>query len=108
MKIPISGSNDIISFRDSLIKAKKKVKADVILSDIKSPIAMDDLNLLDMVLDTTKPSVTVRAFGNIGINSAMLLSRRFRRYGYKGYNIDMRIDSSVPASEKQKKNRDSQ
>lgn len=101
MNIPISSGNDINNFRDSLLKTKKKFKANVILSDIKSQISMDDLNLLDMTLDTAKPSVTVRVFGSIGINSAMLLSRRFRRHAYKGYSIDMKIESNVPASEKQ-------
>ena len=98
----ISKFEDLEKFAKELPKAKavkgKKV-AKAILTDVS---AFDTAKLIELDESIFLSGTNVQLFlqGNVGPYSASLLSRRFKRVGFEGRNIDLSIPTSVSGQDR--------
>jgi len=98
----ISNLDDLEKFVQGLPKAKavkgKKV-AQAIVTDVES-FDSSKLVALQEAIYLSGANVQLFLQGNVGPYSALLLSRRFKRVGFEGRNINLSIPASVSNEER--------
>jgi len=100
----ISTQEDFLKFVSSLPaansnKGKTKVKATVM--DIPS-LNPSSFRNLDEDIYLSGANIEINLKGDVGVFSAALLSRRFKRTGFAGRNISLAIPASMNPEEKDK------
>lgn len=100
----ISSQEDFLGFVDSLPAANSKKSRTVekaTLGDLPS-LDISKLRDLEEAIYLSGTNIEIYLRGNVGVFSAALLSRRFKRKGFAGRIINLSIPASVGQQEKEK------
>ncbi|HEY5534737.1 MAG TPA: hypothetical protein VIL99_07380, partial [Ignavibacteria bacterium] len=100
----ISSQDEFLGFVNSLSsvnsnKGRAKVKATVM--DIPS-LDLSRLRDLEEAIYLSGANIEFNLKGDVGVFTAALLSRRFKRTGFAGRNINLAISASVSKDDKEK------
>lgn len=99
----ISTQEELLSFVSSLSAAntnKGRTRIKATLKDI-STLDVSSFRNLDEDVFLSGANIEYNLKGDIGVFSASLLSRRFKRTGFAGRNITLAIPSSLSAQDKE-------
>ena len=100
----IGTQDDFLGFVSSLPTSSSKKNRAVVKATVGDIPSLDISKLRDVeeAIYLSGTNIEINLRGDVGIFSAALLSRRFKRKGFAGRNISLAIPASVGQQEKDK------